>query len=60
MQYLFDKSQANPDGSVTIPAELVARWQRQLATPYSDLPPNEQASDLAEADIIIRLVRSRE
>lgn len=56
MNYLFEKSTFNPDGTVTIPAWAVARWQRQAQTPYDDLPGTEQASDLSEADTIISLI----
>ncbi|MDN5703396.1 MAG: hypothetical protein L0H00_10480 [Micrococcales bacterium] len=28
-----------------IPAELVRRWEQQISTPYTDLPPDEQLSD---------------
>lgn len=57
MQYLFVKSEHNPDGTVTIPAWAVARWQRQATTPYADLPPGEQDSDRAEADRMLGLLK---
>jgi hypothetical protein len=56
MRYLFEKSQTNPDGSVTIPATLVARWQRQMNSPYGSLPENEKESDRAEADKMLAIV----
>ena len=59
MKYLFDKSRRNPDGSVTIPPELVTRWRRQMLTDYADLPAAEQASDLAEADKMLAVLRGR-
>ena len=58
MQYLFDKSRRNPDGSVTIPPDLVTRWKRQMLTDYADLSANEQASDLAEADKMLTLFQA--
>ena len=39
----------NDDGSFTICADSVKRWQRQMATSYSALPKEERLSDIAEA-----------
>jgi hypothetical protein len=49
MDYLFGKSKFNADGSVTIPTELVERWERQVATPYAWLSEPEKESDRIEA-----------
>ena len=35
----------NPDGSLTIPAELVARWTDQMSTSYPELSEEEKESD---------------
>jgi hypothetical protein len=35
----------NPDGSLTIPADLVTRWERQINTSYADLSEREKESD---------------
>ena len=45
MVYLFQVSRRNDDGSVTIPAEKVERWKRQMATDYADLSDREKNSD---------------
>ena len=58
MKYLFQKSTRNPDGTVTVPAWAVSRWTRQINTSYENLPPDEQRSDLVEADRIIEIVQS--
>lgn len=59
MRYLFGCSshQTGEDGSITytIPADKVARWQRQMITPYGELSSDEQRSDLAEADKMIEI-----
>jgi len=57
MRYLFEKSERNSDGTVTIPAWAVARWTRQMNTPYADLPENEKESDREEADKIIAILQ---
>lgn len=54
--WVFKVSTPNPDGSMTIPANLVARWQRQIQTPYSQLSESEQASDLRQADKVIEVL----
>ncbi len=56
MEYLFDKSVANNDGTVTIPAWAVSRWKRQIETPYADLSAEEKASDRSEADQMLMVI----
>ena len=58
MAYLFRMSQEQADGSVVISPGLVARWRRQMQTGYAALPPEEQRSDLKEADEMLAIVRA--
>mgnify|MGYP003493291361 CR=1 FL=1 len=44
-QYLHDQCQRTKDGSLVIPAELVARWSTQIATPFTQLSESERESD---------------
>lgn len=44
-QYLHSKSKRNADGSLTIPADLVSRWERLMRTPYAELAEDERESD---------------
>ena len=44
-RYMHSKADLQADGSMVIPAELVAQWARQIDTPYNDLSPDEQESD---------------
>lgn len=56
MQYLFDKATLNADGTATLPAWAVARWQRQMTTPYHLLSIPEQESDRTEADKVLAVL----
>lgn len=44
-RYLHAKAEKQIDGSLLIPAELVERWERQIATPYQALSEDEKESD---------------
>jgi hypothetical protein len=57
MKYLFGKGRFNTDGSFTIHPQLVQRWQRQMSTPYPQLPDVEQNSDRLEANKFIDLLK---
>ena len=60
IDYLFSKSEMNEDGSCTIPANLVSRWQRQKETFYEDLPKEERYSDKEIAKEIMMIVKEEE
>jgi hypothetical protein len=44
-KYLQSKCVAHPDGTLSIPSELVAQWTRQSTTPYDRLSDAEKNSD---------------
>ena len=48
----------NEDGSLTIPAVLVERWERQIATLYEDLSEREKDSDREQVNCYWHLIRS--
>ncbi len=65
MSYLFnlcepfdilDEETGDRRTVTAIPDHLVARWKRQVETPYANLPANEQESDLKEADAILATI----
>lgn len=60
MEYLFSKCSMNQNGTATIPAWAVERWQRQMKTLYSNLSENEKDSDRAEADRVLAIIVSKE
>lgn len=56
MRYMFEScGTKNEDGSFTITASKVKRWERQSSTEYDDLPADEQISDVAEAHKMIAI-----
>jgi len=44
-RYVHDQCEPREDGALVIPAELVARWNTQIATSYADLSEEEQRTD---------------
>lgn len=47
-RYVHDHCERQQDGSLVIPAELAARWDTQIATPYVELSERERDSDRAQ------------
>jgi hypothetical protein len=60
-RYLHSQCSKNNDGSLTIPRELVERWERQLNTPYHNLSKKEQDSDKEQVrqylDFILKQIK---
>lgn len=54
-RHLLEACRSNDAGELIIPAWAVARWARQMSTPYYDLPGNEPNSDRDEADKIMKV-----
>ena len=44
-RYVHAQCGSGPDGSLTIPADLVRRWTEQMNTPYRELSDGEKDSD---------------
>lgn len=44
-RYMHSKCEPGDDGSLMIPAELVARWTQQMSTAYEELPEEQRESD---------------
>jgi len=56
--YLHSRCTPNPDGSLTIPADLVARWERQIATPYEGLTEREKDSDREQVAAVLPTIEA--
>ena len=55
-KYMFEKSEDNKDGTITIPQWAVERWQCQADTKYVDLSEEEKESDRDEARKMIEIM----
>lgn len=55
-QYLHSKCVPQPDGSLLIPADLVARWQAQISKTYNELSEEEKESDREQVRKYLPLV----
>lgn len=60
MKYLFSVSIENDDGTVTLSADKVGRWKRQMLTPYKDLSSREQKSDIEQARKILNIIKGND
>jgi hypothetical protein len=47
-EYMHSLCERHADGSLTIPADSVKHWERQIATYYAGLTPREKESDREE------------
>ncbi len=55
--YLHSKCIENEDGSLTIPAEFVSRWKRQINTEYAQLSEKEQLSDQEQVQEYVSIIQ---
>ncbi len=49
-RYLHAQCEPGADGSLTIPADQVRNWTRQLNTPYAELTEKEKDSDREQVE----------
>ena len=56
-EHLHSLCEKNPDGSLTIPAKKVERWERQINTKYKDLSEKEKDSDRDEARKTVEAIK---
>lgn len=58
-RWQFQICERNADGTITIPATLVERWERQSITRYAALSEKEKDSDRAEVDKTLALINEK-
>ncbi len=56
-RYLHSRCTRNSDGSLTIPAHEVSRWERQMHTKYLELTDAEKESDREQAGEYLDVLR---
>jgi hypothetical protein len=56
---MHEQCHRNSNGSLVIPPDLVQRWERQIKTPYKQLPEAEKSSDRKAAEKIISAFEKR-
>ena len=55
-RYMHGKATRQEDGALLLPADLVARWEKQIATAYADLPADEQESDKEQVERYLPII----
>lgn len=56
MNYMFKCGTLNDDGTYTLPADRVQRWQRQMNTPYGELSESEKDSDREQVGKVLAVI----
>ena len=56
-KYVHEHGVRQADGALVLPADLVARWERQIATPYQSLTEEEKESDRDQVRKYLPVVR---
>ena len=57
-RYVHSKCIRQPDGSLLLPANLVARWEKQIDTKYAELDDQERESDREQVRKYLPLIAS--
>lgn len=58
-RYMHGLCDRGDDGSLTIPANLVTRWEQQIAMPYAELSEKEKDSDREQVDRYWHLIAGK-
>ena len=57
-RYVHSKCVRQPDGSLLLPVDLVARWEKQIDTKYAELDDQERESDREQVRKYLPLIAS--
>jgi len=57
-RYVHNKAVRQSDGSLLLPPDLVARWEKQIETSYTDLSEAEKESDREQVRKYLPLIVS--
>jgi hypothetical protein len=57
-RYVHSKCIRQPDGSLLLPADLVARWEKQIDMKYAELDDQERESDREQVRKYLPLIAS--
>jgi hypothetical protein len=57
-RYVHSKCIRQPDGSLLLPADLVARWEKQIETKYEELGAQEKESDREQVRKYLPIIAS--
>lgn len=55
-RYMHGKAFRREDGSLVIPADLVARWEKQISTSFTDLSTDEKESDRKQVERYLPII----
>ncbi|WP_231877974.1 hypothetical protein [Gluconobacter albidus] len=56
-RYMHDKAARQSDGSLLIPSNLVAKWERQIDTPFNELSDKEKESDREQVEKYLPIIK---
>jgi hypothetical protein len=57
-RHVHSKCTRQPDGSLLLPAEFVARWEKQIAMKYSELDDTDKERDREQVRRYLPLIAS--
>jgi hypothetical protein len=55
-RYMHGQASRRDDGTLILPADLVARWEKQIDTRYADLSADEQESDKEQVERYLPII----